>query len=107
MRYDTSVPKRCTASDLQLAIVGSAACPPGSRLGGGTSVTAFAGRFKSRLRLDVFNNANEQIILARSPLLATVARGRIGRDGSVTFASPTCFPALPSSRAARSTTCSN
>jgi hypothetical protein len=94
LRYDTSVPDRCTASDLELAIRGAAACPAGSRLGGGTSTTAFMGQFPSTLAIDFLNNANEQIILAHSPLLATVARGHINPDGSIEFASPTCFPAV-------------
>ncbi len=34
-RRDTSVPERCTASDLELAVSGAAACPDGSRLGRG------------------------------------------------------------------------
>jgi hypothetical protein len=94
LRYDTSVPKRCSASDLELAISGSDACPRGSRLGGGTTETAFVGRFPSTIKLDLFNNRNEQILLARSPGLTTVARGRIRRDQSVEFSSPTCFPSI-------------
>src|SRR5947209_10121323 len=35
-RFDTSVPARCAASDLQLEVDGAAACPADSRLGGGT-----------------------------------------------------------------------
>jgi len=93
-RYDTSVPERCSASDVQLAVFGAAACPEGSRLGGGTTDTKFLGRFESSVELDFFNNTDEQIILARSPFVATVARGRIHPDGSVEFASPTCYPAL-------------
>src|SRR2546423_4908168 len=33
-RYDTSVPARCTASDLELEVRGAAACPAGRRVGG-------------------------------------------------------------------------
>src|SRR5687768_8474384 len=33
MRYDTSVPARCTASDAELQFMGPAACPPASQLG--------------------------------------------------------------------------
>jgi hypothetical protein len=96
MRFDTSVPERCTASDIELATRGAAACPEGSRLGGGTSDVAFMASFPpSTTELDVFNNTNEQIILARSPGLATVARGKIHPDGSVEFASPTCYPSVP------------
>jgi hypothetical protein len=93
LRYDTSVPKRCSASDLELATFGTAACPPGSRLGGGTSTTSFLGS-TSTTSVDFFNNTDEQIILARSPGLSTVSRGRISPDGSVDWASPTCFPSV-------------
>lgn len=41
LRYDTSVPDHCTASDVELMTRGADACPAGSRLGGGTSTTAF------------------------------------------------------------------
>lgn len=47
-----------------------------------------------RTRLDFFNNTDEQIILAASPVVTTVARGRIFPDGSVEFASPTCWPTV-------------
>ena len=93
-RYDTSVPDRCTASDAELAVRGAEACPPGSRLGGGETTVAFGGRFPATTRLDLVNNTNEQIIVARSPLVATVARGRIRPDGSIEFASPTCWPTV-------------
>ena len=90
--YDTSVPARCSASDVELETLGAAACPAGSRLGGGTTTTKFLGGFPSTATLDFFNNTHEQIILVRSPVLSTVSRGHIARDGSVEFASPTCFP---------------
>jgi hypothetical protein len=93
LRYDTSVPARCSASDLELALRGVAACPPGSRVGGGTADGKFMGS-ASTLDVDIVNNTGEQIIIARSPLFASVARGKIHPDGSVEFASPTCFPAL-------------
>jgi hypothetical protein len=94
LRYDTSVPDRCTASDVELALRGSAACPAGSRLGGGRTETAFMGGASQETQLELFNNAGEQIILAQSPLVTTVARGRIHPDGSVEFASPTCWPTV-------------
>ena len=93
MRYDTTVPDRCTASDLELALHGASACPKGSRLGGGKVDTKFMG-FPSTLDVDVLNNANEMIMVARSPLLSTITRGKIRRDGSVEFTSPTCFPSF-------------
>ena len=94
VRWDTSVPERCTASDYELALRGAEACPAGSRLGGGTTTTSFLGGFRSTIDLDFLNNEGEQIIVARSPFVATVARGRIDSDGSVEFASPTCFPSV-------------
>jgi hypothetical protein len=93
MRFDTSAVERCTASDLELAVRGPAACPPGSRLGGGTADGDFLG-FRSTLTADLFNNTDEQILVARTPQFATVSRGAIHPDGSVEYASPTCFPAL-------------
>jgi hypothetical protein len=93
MRYDTSVPERCTASDLQLQLQGADACPAGSRLGGGTARGKFMGS-ETTLEIDLFNNAGEQVMLAHSPIVITVSRGKFGRDGSITFASPTCYPAL-------------
>jgi len=92
MRFDTSVPDACTVSDLELAARGVEACPPGSRLGGGTVDGSFMG-FRSTLNVDVVNNTGEQIIITRTPGLASIARGKIHPDGSIEFASPTCFPA--------------
>jgi hypothetical protein len=92
-RFDTSVPARCTASDLELALRGAAACPPASRLGGGTADGKFMGS-TTRLVIDLFNNAGEQVMVARSPLVATITRGTIHPDGSTEFAAPTCYPAI-------------
>jgi hypothetical protein len=93
-RYDTGVPARCGASDVELEAFGGSACPKASRIGGGTTQGVFLDRFRNTLPVEVFNNANEQILLVGSPGLATVARGRIHRSGAVEFASPTCFPAV-------------
>ena len=93
MRFDTSVPDRCTASDLELALQGAAACPPGSRIGGGTIEGKFMG-YPNTLEADFLNNTGEQIIVARSPLFASVTRGEVHPDGSIEFAAPTCFPSL-------------
>lgn len=92
IRRDTTVPELCTASDLELALSGAAACPEGSRIGGGSSDILFMGTFENRVEIDVLNNTAEQIMVVRSPGLATISRGRIGPDGSIEFASPTCFP---------------
>jgi ABC-type amino acid transport substrate-binding protein len=92
-RYDTSVPDRCTASDLELALQGPSACPEGSRLGAGTAQGKFMGQVTT-LDVDMFNAENEMVMVARSPLVASVGRGRIQPDGSVVWESPTCYPAV-------------
>jgi hypothetical protein len=89
---DTSVPELCTASDVELAVSGASACPEGSRIGGGKSETLFMNSFPTTVEVEVFNNTGEQVMLARSPILTTVTRGKIRPDGSVEYASPTCFP---------------
>jgi hypothetical protein len=93
MRFDTGAAELCGASDLELSLRGAAACPAGSRLGGGTAQGSFMGR-PSSLAVDFLNNTGEQIIVVRSPGAASVARGKLLPDGSVEFASPTCYPAL-------------
>jgi hypothetical protein len=101
-RFDTSVPERCGASDLELSMNGPAACPEGSRLGGGTTEGVFMAPLAHSVvidrythTLDVMNNTDEQIILVESEGF-TVVRGRFRPDGSVEFNSPTCFPPPPS-----------
>jgi len=93
MRFDTSVPARCTATDLELALRGPDACPKESRIGGGSADGKFMDQ-TSKLDIDVFNNTGEQIFVIRSPLVATVTRGKIYPDSSIEFRSPTCYPAF-------------
>jgi hypothetical protein len=102
-RYDTSVPDRCTATDVQLEAQGAAACPTGSKIGSGhTNGIIFepvANAFTFTTydnSLDILNNANEQIMVISSGGLGyTVVRGQMQPDGSVEFAAPTCFPVPP------------
>src|SRR2546421_7458235 len=79
MRYDTNVPDRCTAPDPQLEVMGAAACPSGSRLGGGSIDGSIMDPALHRFTFDdfeysfdVFNNTDEQIILVNSGLGSTV-----------------------------------
>jgi hypothetical protein len=106
MRYDTSVPERCSASDLELEVRGPAACPAGSRLGGGTVEGLFYEPIGHAFvfdhykhTVDVMNNANEQIVLVKSEGF-TVVRGRNRPDGSIEYTPPTCFPAPPTGKCA-------
>jgi len=102
-RYDTSVPDRCTASDLEIELSGPSACPKSSRLGGGTTdgiifePVANAFEFTTYTNaFDIFNNAGEQVMVVQAGGFGyVVVRGRIGPDQSVTYESPTCFPAPP------------
>src|SRR3954471_494646 len=102
-RYDTSVPVRCSASDLELELRGPAGCPAASRLGGGTTAgiiyepLANAFEFTGyKNSFDIFNDTGEQVmVLQAGDFGYVVVRGRIGADQSVTYESPTCFPSPP------------
>jgi hypothetical protein len=101
MRYDTSVPARCTASDYQLELMGPDACPPGSLLGRGTAEGLIMEPFAHDFAFDhfkhpvyVLNNANQQIVLIHSEGF-TVVRGRFRPDGAIDWVLPTCFPNPP------------
>jgi hypothetical protein len=105
-RYDTSVPARCTASDVELELKGPDACPAGSRLGGGTVEGLFFVPFAHSIlfdhyhhTVDVMNGANEQIVLVKSEGF-TVVRGRVRPDSSIEFTPTTCFPAPPTGKCA-------
>jgi hypothetical protein len=103
-RFDSSVPDRCTATDIELETQGAAACPPGSKIGAGHTrgiifepvANAFAFTTYDN-PVDILNNANEQIMVISSGGFGyTVVRGRARPDNSVEFAAPTCFPVPPS-----------
>jgi hypothetical protein len=91
-RFDTSVPERCAATDVQLILLGESACPPGSRVGTGTIRidTGFPepNRF---LHEDVvfFNNTNQLIFLTtdRDTGVHVVARSTI-EGGRLTSQAP-------------------
>jgi hypothetical protein len=106
MRYDTSAPERCTASDAQLQLLGPDACPAGSKIGTGTIegiiYVPFAHGFvfdHFKHNLHVLNNADEQILLVESEGY-TVVRGRLTPDGSLEFTPTACFPAPPTGQCA-------
>jgi hypothetical protein len=101
LRYDTSVPDRCAAPDIELQVMGPDACPPGSRLGTGTidgviyaPVTHAFVFDRYHHDLYVLNSADGQILLVKSEGY-TVARGHLRPDGSMEFDPPTCFPSPP------------
>jgi hypothetical protein len=105
MRYDTSVPDQCTASDVELRLRGPNACPQGSMLGDGITTGVFMVPVADNLSdqfvfhefwhvLHVFNNANEQIVLVEAEGYEVI-RGRFRADGAIDWQLPTCFPAPP------------
>jgi hypothetical protein len=101
MRYRTGVPKSCSAPDAELQVLGPAACPAGSRLGGGTVEGLIMEPFGHDFVFDHFkhdiyilNNTNQQIVLIKSEGF-TVVRGRFRSDGSIAWRMPTCFPTPP------------
>lgn len=100
-RYDTRVPPKCTATDVELELRGPAACPPKSKLGEGTVEGLFYMPFYHQQvfdhfthHVDIVNNASEQVMLIQSEGW-TVVRGKFNPDGSLEFAGPKCFPAPP------------
>lgn len=101
-RYDTSVPDLCTANDFELSMNGPAACPEGSRIGGGETRGILQAPLADNVvidrythTIDIMNNANEQIVLIKAEGYAVV-RGKFQPDGSLEFNNPTCFPQPPS-----------
>jgi hypothetical protein len=105
MHFDTSAPERCTASDAELQLRGPDACPPGSRLGGGTAdgivFVPFTGGELDHYHHNVYvlNNTNEQILLVEAEGYS-VTRGQVHPHGSVEFNAPTCFPTPPTGQCA-------
>lgn len=104
MRFDTSVPKRCTANDFELSMNGPAACPKGSRLGSGETRGVLQAPLADSVvlsrythHIDIMNNAGEQIVLVESQDTGgyAVVRGKFHPDGSLEFNNPTCFPQPP------------
>jgi hypothetical protein len=89
-RVDTSVAPQCTASDATLRLQGDAACPPGSRIGGGTITMATSfGRMNGTLT--AFNGSGQEIDLVQfNGFVGGVARFFYGTNG-YTSDTPTCF----------------
>jgi hypothetical protein len=95
---DTSVPERCTASDAQIMAQGAAACPPGSKLGGGTLETDNGSSPPTRFvhnTVQVFSNGNDLIFLleTQNPPTRLVAHTQISGNTTTTDIPPT--PGFP------------
>jgi hypothetical protein len=99
MRYDNTVPAQCSASDVELELIGPAACPPGSRLGEGATEGLFYEPIGHSFvfdhyvhHMDVFNGPSGEFLLVQSEGY-TVIHSHPRPDGSVEYDAPTCFPA--------------
>ena len=106
LRYDTSVPERCTASDFELQMQGPDACPEKSRIGDGKVEGIFYVPLQETVVFDhykhdaiVLNNTHEQIVLVKSEGY-TVQRGIVHSDNTIEFNPTTCFPASPTGECA-------
>ncbi len=85
-----AVPK-CTASDTELEVYGESACPAGSLIGTGSTVTRPLGGLPFTSQVAVFNTSSGQAMLIKfgnggSAVVRTVIRGRVS-----TTTVPTCL----------------
>jgi hypothetical protein len=84
--YDESVVPDCTASDLELIVLGKSACPSESWIGAGvgdTIMTGFPGSGETPLDLDAWDTGGNLVLLGgpRDAPIRSVARTR--REGQV------------------------
>jgi hypothetical protein len=83
--FDNGAVPACTASEMELQLMGEAACPPESRVGGsddGTFMTGF-GAGESPMQIDGYNDGSGLLILGRSrdPEVGFATRAK--REGRV------------------------
>ena len=90
-KYDESVVPDCTASDIEIRLLGTSACPADSRTGysqGDTTMAGFSG--EDPLDMDAWDDGGVVVVWGRShqfPAIGGVARGhRAGQ--SITFDLP-------------------
>jgi hypothetical protein len=83
--FDGSVVPDCTASDLELQLLGEAACPPESRIGGGdegTFMTGFPGAGETPMEIDAFDDGPAFVVVGGPqgfPLRQVTRASREGR----------------------------
>jgi hypothetical protein len=97
-QFDSSVVPDCTASELELQLLGEMACPPDSRIGGGeegTFMTGFPGAGETPMEIDAFDDGSAFLVLG-SPQgfpLRMVTRAR--RQGRVVTVDAPRMPGGP------------
>jgi hypothetical protein len=103
-RIDTAVPERCSATDSEFQSQGAAACPPGSRVGGGEIDVDFGAEGGAvprvvNLAATLFNADGALIVFFEStntsPVIRTAARSPITGTTITTQAPP--LPGAPPS----------
>ena len=85
-RFDNAVVPACTASELELQLLGEMACPPESRIGGGdegTFMTGFPGQGESPMEIDVFNDGAAFLVLGGAKDIPLRFATRARRNGRV------------------------
>ena len=98
-RFDTHALPRCGATDQELLAQGDAACPPRSRLGGGTltAMTGFPGPAGTVVTdVTVYNTASGNVELVKDSASGTpIATDRFRIQGRTWTASPPDTPGGP------------
>lgn len=99
-RIDTSAPQLCEASDAELMAQGAAACPPGSRVGGGEVDLDTGNPGPNRIienDATLLNNAGELIFITESTNTPTqvraVTRARVAGRKTINMVPP--IPGTP------------
>jgi hypothetical protein len=84
-QFDNSVAPYCTASDLEVQLRGTAACPPETRMGGGlgTMMTGFPGAGESAMVVDGWNYESGMLLLGRDKQSGIGFPTRARREGRV------------------------
>jgi hypothetical protein len=84
-RWDGSVVPDCTASELELQLFGTAACPPESQVGrghGGSFMTGF-GAGETPMQLDMFDDGSAFVIVGQPEGFPLRMTSRARREGRV------------------------
>ena len=84
--YDESVVPDCTASDLELVVLGKSACPPDSWLGGGqgdTLMTGFPGPAETAMDLDGWDDGGDLLLLGGTHDVPIRSAAHARREGQV------------------------
>jgi hypothetical protein len=85
-KFDSSAVPDCTASELELQLLGESACPPESRIGGGfggTFMTGFPGSGETPMDIDIFDDGSAFVVLGSPEGVPLRMATRARRNGTV------------------------